>query len=196
MVSKETAEKKTLDRQKYPNKHQSIATRRQTVFNYLDEPPDKRLELKKFLKAHRIQKRTFYILEGEYRATKGVLSKQEKEEHHEELKATVMDAWDRLKGKEPPQRTKSGAISMPISDEERLALARKVYMDAMKKGASASEKDVAVRMLGLMLDQRAVRQAGLTADDIARRNIEAERELNRWRSARGMAGQGMEEVSE
>ena len=185
---------KTLDRQKYPNRRSSITTRRQTVFNYLDEPSDKRLELKKFLKAHRIQRRTFYILEGEYRATKGAMTKLDGEEHKEQLKATVMDAWDRVEGKEPPKRTKTGAIITAITDEERLALARKVYMDAMKPGASASEKDVAVRMLGLMLDQRAVRQSSLTADDIARRNIEAERELNEWRSARGMAGQGMEEV--
>ena len=184
------------DRNEYINRHQSIRTRRQLVFSYLDEPEDKRLELKKFLKAHRIQKRTFYILEGEYRAMKGALSKQEEQEHHEELRATVMDAWDRIEGREPPQRTKSGAIAMPISDEERLALARKVYMDAMKQGASASEKDVAVRMLGLMLDQRVARQTGLTADDIARKNIEAERELNEWHRARGMAGQGMEKVPE
>ena len=81
-----------------------------------------------------------------------------------------------------------------VSEEEKLALARKVYEDAMKQGASASEKDVAVKMLGLMIDQKGVRRSGLTADEIARRNIEAERELSEWRSARGMAGQGVEEV--
>jgi len=178
------------DRKEYMNRHQSIATRRQTVFNYLDEPAAQRLELKKFLKTHRIQKRTFYILEGEYRA----MGKLDKQEHKEELKATVLDAWDRIEGREPPKRTSKGAIIKDISEEEKLALARKVYDDAMKQGASASEKDVAVKMLGLMIDQRGVRRSGLTADEIARRNIEAERELNRWRSARGMAGQGVEEV--
>jgi len=81
-----------------------------------------------------------------------------------------------------------------ITDDEKLALARKVYEDAMRQGASASEKDVAVKMLGLMLDQRGVKRSGLTADEIARRNIEAERELSEWRRARGMAGQGVEEV--
>jgi len=45
-----------------------------------------------------------------------------------------------------------------------------------------------------MIDQRGVRRSGLTADEIARRNIEAERELSEWRRARGMAGQGVEEV--
>ena len=196
MANQEMPEDKTAERQKYINRHQSITTRRELVFNYLDEPVDKRLELKKFLKAYRIQKRTFYILEGEYRATKGALSKQEKQEHQEQLRTTVMDAWDRIEGREPPRRTKSGAVIQVISEEERLALARKVWTDAMKQGASASEKDVAVRMLGLMLDQRAIRQTSLTADDIARRNIEAERELNEWYSARGMARQGVEEVSE
>ena len=122
------------------------------------------------------------------------MGKLDKQEHKEELKATVLDAWDRIEGREPPKRTSKGAIIKDISEEEKLALARKVYDDAMKQGASASEKDVAVKMLGLMIDQRGVRRSGLTADEIARRNIEAERELNRWRSARGMAGQGVEEV--
>ena len=83
-----------------------------------------------------------------------------------------------------------------ITDNEKLALARKVYDDAMRQGASASEKDVAIKMLGLLIDQGRTRKRGLTADELARRNIEAERELDEWRRARGLARQGMEEVSE
>ena len=182
------------DRNEYINRHQSIRTRRQLVFSYLDEPEETRLELKKFLKAHRIQKRTFYILEGEYRATKGAMTKRQKNDHQEQLRATVMDAWDRIEGREPPKRTSKGAIIKDISEEEKLALARKVYEDAMRQGASASEKDVAIKMLGMLIDQKGTRRSGLTADEIARRNIEAERELSEWRSARRMAGQGVEEV--
>ena len=81
-----------------------------------------------------------------------------------------------------------------VTDNEKLALARKVYEDAMRQGASASEKDVAIKMLGMLIDQKGTRRSGLTADEIARRNIEAERELSEWRSARRMAGQGVEEV--
>ena len=187
-----TLSEKATERMKYPNKHQSITTRRQTVFGYLAEPEETRLDLKKFLKTHKIQKRTFYLLEGEYRATKLNLTKQEKEEHKEQLKATVMDAWDRVEGKEPPKRIK-GIVLADISNDEKLALARKVYQDAMTHGASARDKDLAVRMLGMLIEKSEVK-IGLTADERARREAEANRELAEWH--RGMEGQGISEVQE
>lgn len=161
---------------KYRSTRPSIATRRHLVFGYLDEPEDKRLDLKKFLKSHRIQKRTFYLLEGEYRAKEKALTKRDRDDHKQELKATVMDAWDVVEGREPPKRTAKGYKIEEITDDERLALARKVYTDAMGKGASKGEKELAVRMLGMLVERQEIK-VGLTADEIARRNTEAEKQL-------------------
>ena len=86
-----------------------------------------------------------------------------------------------------------GQNNAEISGDERLALARKVYTDAMRQGASAKDKDLAVRMLGMLIDRQEVK-VGLSADEIARRNTEAERELEEWH--RRKAGQGVEEVQE
>ena len=180
------------EREKYLNRHQSITTRRNTVFNYLAEPEDTRLSLSAFLKSHRIQKRTFFILQGEYQAIKLNLSKEDKAEHNQQLKGEVMDAWARIEGKQPPKRIKGVAL-IKISDDEKLALARKVYQDAMASGATTRDKDLAVRMLGMLIDKQEVR-VGLTADERARREAKADRELVEWE--RGMARQGVAEVQE
>ena len=58
-----------------------------------------------------------------------------------------------------------------ISEDERLALARKIYQDAMTHGASAKDKDLAVRMLGMLIDRQEVK-VGLTGDEIARQHLE------------------------
>ena len=58
--------------------------------------------------------------------------------------------------------------STDISDDEKTALARKVYGDAMKHGASASEKDLAVRMLGMLIDKKEeIHTYVVTAEDRA-----------------------------
>lgn len=174
----------TEQRKLYKNRKQSITTRRHLVFCYLAESEDKRLPLVKFLKSHRIQKRTFYLLEGEYRAGKKALGKRGEEEHKQELRATVMDTWDRLNGKEPPRRTDKGAEIVEVSGDERVALERKVYNDAIKPSATKGDKELAVRMLGMLIDRQEVK-VGLTADEIARRNLEADRELEQWRLGQG-----------
>ncbi len=178
----------TVQRQQYGNRHQSITTRRQLVFSYLAEPEDTRLSLVKFLKSHRIQKRTFYLLEGEYKAGKKALGKRGEEEHRQKLKATVMDAWDRTEGREPPKRTSKGAEITEVSGDERIALERKVYNDAIASDATKGDKELAVRMLGMLIERQEVK-VGLTADELTRRNLEAERQLRE-------GGYRVEEVQE
>ena len=161
--------------------------RKAMVFGYLDQLKGERLPLKKFLKANKMTRPTFFKFEGEYNTERANLTKREKGEHQEGLRATVMDAWDRIGGKEPPKRTSKGHEIVEISEDERLALARKVYLDAMAGGASAKDKDLAVRMLGMLIEKREVK-VGLTADEIARRNFEADKELSEWRKGRGRNG--------
>jgi len=163
--------------------------RKTLVFNYLATPREQRLPLKKFLKGHKMQRRTFCNLEGEYKVEKLVLTKREGQAHQEKLKNTVLDAWDRADGKDPPKRIEGVEIAQ-ISEEERLALARKVYKDAMLSDASAKDKDLAVRMLGMLIEKREDKiTVELSADEIARRNLEAERQLRE-------AGYRVEEVQE
>ena len=163
------------------------ASRRNIVFAYLDASEGKPT-LSQFLKTHRMTKPTFYRFEGEYKAQKSSISKGEKEAQKQRLKETVNDAWSRIEGKEPQRRRNHDGIDITIiSDEEKLALARKVYKDAMVSDASAKEKDLAVRMLGMLIEkQKDIRE--IDGSVIARAAIRAKREL-------GEQGYGMVEMS-
>jgi len=154
----------------------SITTRKQSVFNYLAQPEETRLELKKFLKSHHMLKRTFYLLQGQYRAQVLSVSKQEKAEHTLALKNDYLDAWDRIAGKTPPKRIQ-GEVIEPIREEERLALARRVYCDAMKVGAPTRDKDLAVRMLGMLIEKSESVKVELSAEEYFRIREEARRRV-------------------
>jgi len=152
--------------------------RKTLIYGYLNTPIEQRLALPQFLKRYAIQKPTFYRLEGQYNAEKKALTKREVENHKQELKQTVTDAWERLDGKEPPERRKdiTGRNITVITGDEKLALARKVYGDAMLKDASAKDKDLAIRMLGMLIEKQ---ETTLKIDGslIARASLRAEREL-------------------
>lgn len=80
--------------------------------------------------------------------------------------------------------------SSPISGDEKLALARKVYTEAMSPSSTAKEKELAVRMLGMLIDKSQQEiTLKLNADQITSRNLAADRELRE-------AGYRMEEVQE
>jgi len=82
----------------------------------------------------------------------------------------------------------------PITDEEKLALARKVYAEAMQPAAKSKDKELAIRMLGMLIDKSEQEiTVKLDADTIARRNLKADRELEEYR---GTAGYRVEEVQE
>ena len=149
-------------------------TRKALVYGYLDQ--EEKIPLKNFLSMHKMQKRTFFVLEGEYKAEKVNLTKIEKLEKKDRLKAMVLDAWDRVEGREPPKRTVKGHEITDISEDEKVALARKIYIDAMAGRASARDKDLAVRMLGMLIEKHEVK-VGLTADEFARQHLENQRWL-------------------
>lgn len=81
-----------------------------------------------------------------------------------------------------------------IDDGEKLALARKVYEDAMIEGAPTAKLELAVRMLGLLIDRQERVNIELSADDIARRNLEADRQLREFDGR--TEGHRVEEVQE
>lgn len=166
--------------------------RKQVVFDYLNSDREHRLPLSKFLKKYKMIRRTFHTYEGEWKSEVKSKTKVEKENHLQSLRNTMSDAYDRLEGKEPPRRIEGVDIT-EISEEEKLALARKVYVDAMSSGAGKGEKELAVKMLGMLIERQEV-SIGLTADEIARRNFEADRELEEWDRSRRKVGQGMEKV--
>lgn len=172
-AQEEMTSEKTLERRKYKrNGHTNRPVRKALVSGYITKAEDDRPSLNEFLKTHRMTKRTFHILEGECRAEQTNSDK----EHQAHLRALVEDNSIRLEGKKPPLRTPKGYKIEEVSEDEKVALARKVYNDAIRKGASTRDKELAVRMLGLIIDKKEI-SIGLTADEIARRNLEADRQL-------------------
>ena len=161
--------------------------RKQVVFDYLNTDREHRLPLAKFLKKHKMIRRTFHTYEGEWKSEVKSKTKVEKKNHLQDLRNTMSDAYDRLEGKEPPKRIE-GIEVLPTSAEEKLALERKVYKDAMASGASKADKELAVKMLGMLIERQEVK-VGLTADELTRRNLEAERQLRE-------GGYRVEEVQE
>ena len=95
---------------------------------------------------------------------------------------------------EKPYQRMAKKNPKPISDDEKLALARKVYAEAMSPTAKSKDKELAIRMLGMLIDKSEQEiTVKLDADTIARRNLKADRELEEYR---GTAGYRVEEVQE
>lgn len=167
--------------------------RKQVVFDYLNTDGEHRLPLAKFLKKHKMIRRTFHTYEGEWKSEVKSKTKVEKENHLEDLRNTMSDAYDRLEGKEPPKRI-DGVDITAISEEEKLALARKVYADAMSLGAGKGEKELAVKMLGMLIERQEVTHTVLSAEDISRIDREAERQLKEFNTRTRSIGNRKEEV--
>ena len=67
---------------------------------------------------------------------------------------------------------------MDFTPEEILEYKRHVYDTAMEKDSSAKDKELFAKIQGLIVDKSEAKvRLELTADDIARRNLEAERKL-------------------
>ena len=156
----------------------NILARRQLIFDYLEMPEEGKLPLKQFLRNHKMQRASFHRYEGEWRAKKKAETEEVIEERKQIMKGKVMDAWARVEGREPPKRNKVGIELSEINDGEKVALARKVYNDAMRVGATASEKDLAVRMLGMLIDKKEEKVIiERSAEEYARGYIEEKRWL-------------------
>ena len=74
---------------------------------------------------------------------------------------------------------------------------QKLYDDAVKPGRTGKDKELYGRSRGLFIDKAEHVIKVVSADEIARRNLAAERELEQWRLGQGEEGrQGVEEMQE
>ena len=151
------------------------AVARQLVFDYLkDGEPT---SLKEFLRGHKMQKQTFYRYQGEYNLVDKQTTELVKREDFEKNKTVYLKAQG-IKVDEKTQEEKNeeqvlkALKRMAVNDHN--ASAAKFYLQAIGKFEEKSETKVKFE---------------LSADEHARRNLEAERDLRE-------AGFRMEEVQE
>jgi len=164
-----------------------ISERRKLVFGYLSERPEERLELKKFLRKHTMTRPLYERFAGEYKIEVKNQTKGEKGQHLRNLTAVVEDAWDRLEGKEPAKRLKDNSKIEEVTEDEKTALARKVYDDAIHS-SSAKDKELAIKMLGMLVEKKEV-VLKIDGSLIARAVLRAEQRLREQ-------GYGMVDVPE
>lgn len=150
------------------------AVAKQLVFDYKKD--GELISLKQFLKDHKMQKQTFYRYEGEYNLTQKQTTSIVRQEHFEKNKTVYLKAQG-IKVAEKTQEEKDKALvlkalkTMAVDDGN--ASAAKFYLQAIGEFEEKSETKVKFE---------------ITADDHARRNLEAERELKEWRAKQGREG--------
>ena len=143
---------------------------KETVYSYLSEPVETRLELKKFLKVHKMTRRVFYPFESDFRKDNG---SEQKAIRKQELKETVLDAWDRLDGKDPVER-KSKEASQGWLKGKGHEINEALIQSC--KGGNAQSLKLFFQLTEQLVEKQEVK-IGLNADEIARRNLEADRQL-------------------
>ena len=155
------------------------AVARQLVFDYKKDGEP--ISLKQFLKDHKMQKQTFYRYEGEYNLTlKQTTALTETEEFSQKK-----DIYLRAQGIDVPIKTKEE------KDEE-------LVLKALKKMAvddgNASAAKFWLQATGKFEEKSQVKlNVEISADEYARRNLEAERQLREWEQSNRPR---VEEVSE
>ena len=149
------------------------ATARQLVFDYIKD--GKRITLKQFLKDHKMQKATFFRYEGEYNLVEKQTTTLTKAEAFEEKKGIYLRAQGiavpRKTSEEKDEELVLKALKKMAVDDHN-ASAAKFYLQAIGKFEEKSETKVKLE---------------LSAEEHARRNLEAERRLRD-------SGYGVEEV--
>jgi len=81
-----------------------------------------------------------------------------------------------------------------LDDDEVDRFKRKLYRDAMKPNATGKDKELYARMKGLLVDKQETKVTlELSADERARRELEAERREREWRSREGYRVEVMSE---
>ena len=144
------------------------------VFGYLDTPRESRLSLPRFLKKHRMTKPTFFKFEGEHRIEKLGLTKREKEVHLAELTLMVNEAFD----KQEVELGGKPAISHKKTSKWLHAQGETVNEALI--GACRQGNAQALKLFFQLTDQLVEKQdikVGLSADEIAKRNLEADNQL-------------------
>lgn len=151
-------------------------SRRKVVADYIGQPVETRIALHSFLTAHKMTRPHFERLCGELKQQEKMTTKEDKAQHLAILRATVDDAWLTAEGKEPPKRIGNKREIAEITEEEKLALIRRIYHRAMRETATVNEKELAVRTLGMLIEKREVKHT-IDGSFIARNIIAARRQL-------------------
>ncbi len=155
------------------------AVARQLVFDYKKDGAP--ISLKQFLKSHKMQKQTFYRYEGEYNLTQ----KQTTTLTETEDSQIKRDIYMRAQGIDVPVKTQEekdeelvlkALKKMAINDHN--ASAAKFYLQATGKFEEKSQVNLNVE---------------ISADEYAKRNLEAERQLREWEQSNRLR---VEEVPE
>jgi len=152
------------------------AKKKALIFKYLDTPEEERIPKKQFLKENGIMRVTFYKGELLYA-----------QEHAEEMKQNRLKM---LKKREAAD--KLGDMVTPDT-EKWTEVERAIYQKALDGTVKAQE--LYARLKGKLKDEIKV-EIGLSADEITRRNLKAERDLQEWYEQRGVGGQRVEEEQE
>ena len=144
----------------------NLEVREENIRNYLRTPEDQRIPLKEFLRKNHLMARTFYITQG----------KVEAKDEIAELRNTLTTKVRSIIGDSVDTR------SLDQKESDDLAEAIKRMDEAVYKAATieniAKMAELWYKRKGLLIEKQEVDiKVGLSADEIARRNLEAEREL-------------------
>lgn len=120
-----------------------------------------------------MQRRTFYNLEGEYKAEKLSLTKGEARDKKDGLRETVMDAWDVVDGKDPKERKVKQASQSWLKDQGHDI--NEALIQACKSGNAQ-----ALKLFFQLTEQLTEKQeitVGLTAEQHSRIDQEADKRI-------------------
>ena len=145
--------------------------RKQLVYDWLDTAPEQRTSEKEFRQSLRLGYRTFKNLRIEWQVEKTLENKRE---------VQLAGAYGAI------EKQMSDPVNIAEDGKRWTAMEQAIYQKGLDGTVKAQE--LYARLKGKLKDEIEV-TIGLSADEIARRNLEAERELRE-------AGYRMEEVQE
>ena len=136
----------------------SVELNREVVFKFLSTPREERVPLGDFLAEESISKAVYYKLEGEY----ALVEKQERNRQIIEDNLATMDKKE---------------YDSEAYLRDRTPEADKALLQSMKNGNSSAIK-LFYQLLDRLVEKKEEKiEIGLSADEIARRNLEADRQL-------------------
>ena len=139
------------------------------VRNYLKIPKEHRPELKTFLKQHKLNQSTFYKLHGKVDLINKMMV-----DTQPEIRAIV----ERLGEDVRPELSEEALTEL---EEKRVQEMDEAMFEAGKGKKSSKYAELWYKRKGVLVEKQEVDvKIGLSADEIARRNLEAERQLRKW----------------
>jgi len=161
---------------------------RRLVYEWLNSSD--RLPLPLFRKKYGIRKTTFQTLRDEWKS----MHSQPEEEFvsvvgTDKNGRKYLDIGEKAEEPSNGESTVRKLSARGVSEKEKMVLIRKVYQDAVGDKATAKDKELAVKALGLLIEKKEVVSVEVTPEYIARRNLGAEKRYREFlESGRGVAG--------